>query len=392
MNQLIALLFLFTSSSIQGNAQTRVTDPFVISTDAAVYGNRVSQQIPAIARVGTRWFCIWYGVNTGEPGSSGETSGCYNILAISDDGCETWTEVAYFVPNPAVKAQSIIDPRLAALPDGQLLLLIPVSGQSGRTRSTWTTVLTNPLAGDPQAFNFGTPKFIDFGFSGSAALINGSLFFTANQNTPKTPPWTAEVGMKLHRVVAAENGQINTEYISHLPYAAADGSLNTFFETSLAETAPGNILAFFRTPGGQYTTRSSDGGKTWSAQVPVDAHPNPGNTKADLARSPSGRLVLAFNRTEAGRYNMCVALSSDGGHTWPACYVFDERRNPGTSYPNIAFGADAQGAYDGTIYIAYDHGRGRTAPDYTQEITIAKISETAVVNGNPEASFYVVSD
>ncbi|MDQ3814475.1 MAG: glycoside hydrolase, partial [Armatimonadota bacterium] len=114
------------------------TDPFVISTDSAVYGTRVSQQIPAIARVGQRWFCIWYGVNKGAPGTSGEGSGCYNILALSDDNCRTWKEIAYFIPNPKVAAQSVIDPRLTATPEGPLLILIPVSGQKGRQRSVWS--------------------------------------------------------------------------------------------------------------------------------------------------------------------------------------------------------------------------------------------------------------
>ena len=109
------------------------TDPFVISTDTAVWGQRVSQQIPAIARVGSRWFCIWYGVNKGPRGISGEGPGCYNTLAMSEDDCQTWKELAYFVPNPIVAAQGVIDPRLIAMPEGPLLLFIPVSGQKSRS-------------------------------------------------------------------------------------------------------------------------------------------------------------------------------------------------------------------------------------------------------------------
>ncbi len=372
------------------------TDPFVISTDSAVYGTRVSQQIPAIARVGQRWFCIWYGVNKGAPGTSGEGSGCYNILAMSDDDCKTWKEIAYFIPNPEVAAQSIIDPRLSATPEGaegSLLILIPVSGQKSRQRSLWSVLLKNPLAkGAPgDSFIFGPPAFVDFGFVGSPALIGGQLYFTANQNASGSPPWPEHVGMKLHRVISYANDQIKTERIATLPYATADGSLNTFFETSLAETANEHLLACFRTPVGQYMTRSSDGGKTWSPPRAFIAHPNARSTKADLARSPSGRLVLAFNRSEGGRINMCVALSSDGGETWPHYYVFDARTDPGTSYPNIAFGADAGGNYDGMIYVAYDHGRGKRAPDYTKEITIAQIPENRIIEGNPTSTRYIVS-
>ncbi len=379
------------AATLHGANAPQATDPFVISRDTATYGKRVSQQIPAIARVGSRWFCIWYGVNKGAPGISGEGNGCYNTLAMSDDGCRTWKEVAYFVPNPAVEVQSVIDPRLFATPEGKLLILIPVTAQKGRQRSVWSMLLTNPL-GAREAFAFGPPAFVDFGFVGSAALIGGEVYFTANQNTPAgLPPWPAHTGMKLHRVVSTARDQIKTELVASLPYAAADGSLNTFFETSLAETSPGHLLAFFRTPEGQYTTRSADRGNTWSAPSAFTAQPNARGTKADVARSPSGRLVLAFNRKETGRADMCVALSSDGGATWPQHYVFDDRTAPGTSYPHVAFGADAAGKYDGRIYVAYDHGRGKLAPDYTQEITIAVIPEESVAAGKPTSERFIVS-
>ncbi len=388
----LTMLMAAAAAALQTSASAPPvpTDPFVISTDSAVYGKRVSQQIPAIARVGLRWFCIWYGVNKGEPGISGEGTGCYNTLAISDDGCQTWKEIAYFVPNPKVAAQSVIDPRLTPTPDGPLLVLIPVSGQKGRQRSVWSVLLTNPLSKDAP-FVFGAPAYVDFGFVGSPALVGGQVYFTANQNTSGPPPWPESMGMKLHRVISQAGDRIRTELVSYLPYAAADGSLNTFFEASLAEASPGELLACFRTTAEQHITRSSDGGRSWSAPIPFTAHPNARNAKADLARSPSGRLVLAFNRMPANRINMCVALSSDGGRTWPHYYVFDSRIDPGTSYPNIAFGADAQGKYDGMIYVAYDHGRGKRAPDYIQEITIARIPEESVVDGNPTSTRSIVS-
>ncbi|MBI5395681.1 MAG: exo-alpha-sialidase [Verrucomicrobia bacterium] len=390
------MLLVLAAATLQGASPPKPprppvpTDPFVISTDTATYGKRVSQQIPAIARVGTRWFCIWYGVNKGERGISGEGTGCYNTLAMSDDGCKTWKEIAYFIPDPKLAAQSIIDPRLSATPEGPLLILIPVSGQKGRSRSVLSVLLKNPLSkGEP--FVFGPPKYVDFGFVGSAALIGGQVYFTANQNSSGPPPWHESVGMKLYRVVAHENDQIKTERVAYLPYAAADGSLNSCFEASLAETGKGSILACFRTTAEQYMTRSSDGGKTWSTPAPFTAHPNCANAKADLARSPSGRLVLVFNRWATGRMNMCVALSDDGGETWPHYYVFDDRKSPGTSYPNVQFGADVAGQYDGMIYVAYDHGRGKTPPNYEKEITIARIPENSIVEGKPTSTRFVVS-
>jgi hypothetical protein len=390
LRKTMALLLLLSTAALAGANAPVPTDPFVISTDTATYGKRVSQQIPAIARVGTRWFCIWYGVNKGRPGISGEGTGCYNTLAMSDDDCKTWKEIAYFIPSPIVAAQSVIDPRLIATPEGPLLLLIPVSGQKGRTRSTWSVLLKNPLA-QTEPFAFGPPAFIDYGFVGSPALIGGQIYFTANQNTSTPPPWPDSMGMKLHRVLSITNDQIKTELVSRLPYAAADGSLNSCFEVSLAETSKGNILACFRTTGSQYMTRSADGGKTWDTPIAFTAHPNATSTKADLARSPSGRLVLAFNRMAKSRINMCVALSDDGGKTWPHYYVFDPRTDPGTSYPNVAFGTDAQGKYDGTMYVAYDHGRGVRGPNLPKEIAVAKIPEESVATGKPAHTLQIVA-
>ena len=366
------------------------TDPFSISTDHARYGKRVSQQIPAIARVGRRFFCIWYGVNFGEPGNSGEQSGCYNTLAYSDDACQTWKETTYFIPNVKGDKQSIIDPRLACTPEGKLLILIPVTGQKSRTRSVWAVQLTNPLAKD-EAFSFSDPKFVDFGFVGSVATSDGLLYLTANQNIGKTGP-TEESGMKLHRVLSYNHGQVQTELVSKLPLAVADGSENTFFETSLAEAGKNEILACFRGRSGQFMTRSKDSGKTWCSPSPFTAYPNARNTKADLVRSPSGNLILAFNNTPGGRYNMALALSKDGGETWPHKLVVDDRKTPsGTSYPNLAFGARPDGSYDGLIYVAYDHGRGREAPHFTQEITVTVVAEADLLAGKSDCRRFVVS-
>jgi hypothetical protein len=167
--------------------------------------------------------------------------------------------------------------------------------------------------------------------------------------------------------------------------------MNSCFEVSLAETGKSEILACFRTTGVQYTARSNNAGNTWSTPKPFTAHPNCANAKADLARSPSGRLVLVFNRWPTGRMNMCVALSDDGGETWPHYYVFDDRKSPGTSYPNVQLGAGAAGKYNGMIYVAYDHRRGRTPPNYEKEITIAAIREESIVEGKPNSTRFIVA-
>jgi hypothetical protein len=54
-------------------------------------------------------------------------------------------------------------------------------------------------------------------------------------------------------------------------------------------------------------------------------------------------------------------------------------------------GPDAAGKYDGNIYVAYDHGRGKTPPNYEKEITIAVIPEKSIVEGKPVSTRFIVS-
>jgi hypothetical protein len=47
--------------------------------------------------------------------------------------------------------------------------------------------------------------------------------------------------MRLHRVTPFDNDRVKTELVGRLPYAATDGSLNTFFEASLAGPQNGEL-------------------------------------------------------------------------------------------------------------------------------------------------------
>ncbi len=370
------------------------TDPFSISTDHAVYGKRVSQQIPAIARVGTRFFCIWYGVNFGEPGTSGEQTGCYNTLACSDDGCQTWKEIAYFVPNAAVEKQSIIDPRLAGTPEGRLLILIPVTAQKGRTRSVWAVQLTNPLTKDGELYVLPSQTLWTSGFVGSVATIGGSLYLTANQNASNLP-YPDESGMKLHpHRFLQERPDSDGACFEAFPSRPRMAARIHLLRRRWPQAGQNEILACFRGTSGQFMTRSKDGGKDSGVRpAAFTAHENAKSTKADLARSPSGNLILAFNHTPSGRHNMALALSKDGGETWPHLATVDDRKEPvGTSYPNLCFGAKPDGSYDGLIYVAYDHGRGKKAPQlHPRKLRLRSLLRPISSQGKSEPRSYVVS-
>lgn len=147
------------------------------------------------------------------------------------------------------------------------------------------------------------------------------------------------------------------------------------------ETAPGNIhpcpvvmpngdlLAFLRTggPGGKiWRATSRDGGWTWNRPEPT-ALPNP-NSGLDLLARDSGVLILAFNDSETERTPLVVALSEDGGVTWPHCRTL--RLGPGEySYPALT------SAEYGLISLVYTHRR--------EYIHYAEFDEAWIRSGHP---------
>jgi predicted neuraminidase len=118
------------------------------------------------------------------------------------------------------------------------------------------------------------------------------------------------------------------------------------------------LLAYCRRGGGYgpgwngYVIRaeSHDGGLTWSEGKDSE-FPNP-NAAVDLLRLASGSLLLVYNDSMVDRTPLALALSRDGGRTWPV------RRNLAEgpfdyAYPYAVLGQD------GTIHLVYT-SNGRT--------------------------------
>jgi predicted neuraminidase len=59
---------------------------------------------------------------------------------------------------------------------------------------------------------------------------------------------------------------------------------------------------------------SMDGGKTWTKPYRTSLPNN--NSGLDVAKLPSGTLVLAYNPTTENRFPLQVAISEDNGATW----------------------------------------------------------------------------
>ena len=113
-------------------------------------------------------------------------------------------------------------------------------------------------------------------------------------------------------------------------------------EPCIVELRDGRLLMFTRNvPGPMFQTFSADGGATWSAPEPSPlVHPR---SPMQLRRLPStGDLLCIWNDSNAHRYPLTAAVSSDDGRTWP------RRRHLEVETPGVT-----QFAYSSVVFHAH---------------------------------------
>ena len=138
------------------------------------------------------------------------------------------------------------------------------------------------------------------------------------------------------------------------------GTLGGLVQPSVVALPDGSWVAFFRSRAGDsvYRATSLDAGWTWSTPTRTGL-PN-SNSGLQAALLPSGRVALVFNNWngQAQRWPLTIALSADGGVTFPwmrdltpdggACSSPGLTPSSGEySYPSIAVGAG------GTIHVSW---------------------------------------
>lgn len=129
-------------------------------------------------------------------------------------------------------------------------------------------------------------------------------------------------------------------------------------QAGVVEVSPGNLLAFCRRAGDYeptddgwtVTATSKDGGQTWTEGKDA-SFPNP-NAAIDFKKLANGHLMLIYNDHMYERSPLTVAISTDGGKTFP------HRRDIVDGKGSYSYPTAVQGK-DGKIHLIYTSD-GRT--------------------------------
>ena len=120
-------------------------------------------------------------------------------------------------------------------------------------------------------------------------------------------------------------------------------------QPSVVRLADGTLQAYFRDARGTgriARSTSADEGLTWSEATPIDL-PNPsGGIEAIVLRS-SAIAVVHNDQTGQERDRLSIALSRDGGRTWPARKVIVHVAGQRFDYPSVIQ------ARDGRIHVTF---------------------------------------
>ncbi len=130
----------------------------------------------------------------------------------------------------------------------------------------------------------------------------------------------------------------------------AEFGWDRFYEPHAVCLPDGSIVGMIRAEGNDlspsftmFSTRSADGGATWSPWRPTGVNGSPPH----LLLHSSGALVCVFGR-RSGAYGEYALVSRDGGETWPEEYALDTRSPNG----DLGYPASTELA-DGSILTVY---------------------------------------
>ncbi|MCI4344356.1 MAG: fibronectin type III domain-containing protein [Thermoplasmata archaeon] len=227
------------------------------------------------------------------------------------------------------------DPSVVLAPNGTVYVgyMRDLRNTGDAPQIAWSWNFGASFAGNTTAFHPNPAAFADRDFL--AVAPNGTVYLSWDYSPPGSPDRTNCVpGASCYFVAGAYNilvirssdGGVNwsnpvpvdPEYPSG---GATAGPLLVEPSGTVAllyQDAPTNV-SHYLLPGGNYFTRSFDGGRSWSAPVPVgngSESPTDWWINGALSRGSDGTLYAAFDNQSAGTDTAWLALSKDDGVTW----------------------------------------------------------------------------
>ena len=179
--------------------------------------------------------------------------------------------------------------------------------------------------------------------------------------------------------------QISSDHGRNWKECVIPGS-NGLVQPDVVELSPNRFATFFRSRFADWVySSSSEDGCTWTTPRPTQIPNN--NSSIQVTRLRDGHLVIAFNNLQAttvrdkprdtARWPLSVALSADGGQTWPWVRDVDIGQGvPQEAAPDVIAGVDVRGetntffnhffdysypsiieTADGTIHMSYTYRR-----------------------------------
>lgn len=285
----------------------------------------------AITENGKLW-AVWYAGPT-----PGEDENNYVIVASSQDGGNSWSEILAIDPDGGGPVRAY-DPEVWVDPNGKLWVFwAQAIGHDGSIAGVWATTTSDLENNLP---NWSEPKRLTDGVMMCKPLILSNGNWVLPASTWRKTDHSAKM------VVSEDKGKTwNIKGTCNVPK-----EVRSFDEHMFVEKNNGSLWMLVRTNYGIGESVSTDLGKNWNDLKPSSIeHPS---ARFFIRRLHSGNLLLVKHgpiSVRTGRSHLMAFISKDDGENWSNGLLLDER--PSVSYP------DGQQTPDGTIYITYDYNR-----------------------------------
>jgi predicted neuraminidase len=318
--------------------------------------------------------CVWFA-------GSAEGAGDVSIgMARLPAGASRWDEPRFVTES---RDRSEQNPSLFAAPDGELWLLFTSQATRGMPRAEWDR---RKAAGEVEGlYPMQWTSEIRRRVSTDDGRTWGPVetFVERPGSFCRHPPLVLDDGAWLHPMYySLEAGGRHGD--DHSVVRISEDSGATWAEhpiprskgrvhPSIVDLGGSELVAFFRSRAADriYASRSADNGRTWTEPERTPLPNN--NASIQAAGLRSGRIAMVFNHFSANddpdtpvwptrRYPLTIALSEDGGRTWPHMRHIDpgdgffgsenEPLNRVCAYPSLVQGPDD------AIDVAYSY-RGR---------------------------------